>query len=158
MKAMGAETRAHEETRMTLNNTHLETMKGLDMQAKIARDQADVLGAALARAKIDIVGGDGEYFEKFVKALSLGKGIDGLVAKSQTMQVALKDHLSGEKSFVDDAKGLLAALGSSSSDAANLSVAALVSRITTSGTPAQKDALEALLGKATHAATKPGKA
>ena len=46
-----------------------------------------MLGKALANAKIDIVGGDGDYFDRFVNAMSIGKGIDGVIAKSHTLQV-----------------------------------------------------------------------
>ena len=97
MSAMSGETRAHEEFRMQLEKAHVETVKGIDAQTSIAREQAEVLGTALSNAKIDIVGGQGDYFDRFVGALAVGKGIDGVVNKSKTLQVAFKDQLAGER-------------------------------------------------------------
>ena len=148
MKAMSPETRQHEEYRMALERGHAETMKGIDAQAGIAREQAEVLGKAMSNAKIDIVGGEGDYFDRFVKALSIGRGIDAVVNRSQTLQIGLKDHLSGERDMVGDLKGLIGALGNSSGEWQNLSVAALVQKIARDGSAAQKAALTTLMGEA----------
>lgn len=129
MKAMSADTRAHEETRMRLEMAHLETMKGIDAQTEIAKEQAEVLSTALGNAKIDIVGGGGDYFDSFVKALAVGKGIDGVIAKSNTLQVGLKDHLSGERDMVTDVRELVGALGASSGEAANVGMAAMLAKL-----------------------------
>lgn len=145
MKAMSAETRDHEEFRMRLEKSHVETLKGIDAQTTIAKDQAGVLGSAMANAKIDIVGGEGDYFERFVKALALGKGIDGVIAKSQTLQAGLKDHLNGERDMVGDLKDLVGALGSSSGELQNLTVAGLFAKVMRDGTDPQKAALQAAL-------------
>ncbi|MEW5788821.1 MAG: hypothetical protein AB1899_13305 [Pseudomonadota bacterium] len=145
MKAMDPETRAHEEFRMRLENAHVETLKGIEAQSGIAREQAEVLGTALANAKIDIVGGQGDYFERFVNALAVGKGIDGAIAKSGTLQVALKDHLSGERDMVGDLRDIVGALGSSAGELQNLSVAALMGRVMRDGNEQQKAALGTLL-------------
>ncbi len=148
MKSMSAETRQHEEYRMALERNHVETMKGIDAQAGIAREQAEVLGKAMANAKIDIVGGEGDYFDRFVKALSIGRGIDGVIDRSRTLQVGLKDHLSGERDMVGDLKDLLGALGGSAGEMQQLSVAAFVQKIARDGSGAQKAALKTLLGEA----------
>jgi hypothetical protein len=145
MKAMSTDTRDHEEFRMRLEKSHVETMKGIDAQTTIAKEQAEVLGNAMANAKIDIVGGEGDYFERFVKALALGKGIDGVIAKSQTLQAGLKDHLNGERDMVGDIKDLVGALGSSSGELQNLTVAGLFAKVMRDGTDPQKAALQAAL-------------
>ncbi|QYF95295.1 hypothetical protein KY495_09140 [Massilia sp. PAMC28688] len=145
MSAMSADTRAHEEFRMQLEITNQQINKGIDAQTLIAKDQADVLGKALQNANIDIVGGEGDYFDRFVKALSIGKGIDATVEKSRTLQVGLKDHLSGERDMVGDLRGLVGALGSSSGELQNLTVSALLARISTEGTPQQQQALQTLV-------------
>ncbi len=145
MAAMSPDTRAHEEFRMQLGNAHIETLKTIDAQAGIAREQAEVLGTALGNAKIDIVGGQGDYFERFVNALAVGKGIDGAIAKSNTLQVALKDHLTGERDLVGDLQGLVGALGSSAGEMQNLGVTALLAKIARDGDETQKNALRTLL-------------
>lgn len=145
MREMSADTRAHEEFRLRLDNAHVQTLKAIDANTVIAKEQAAMLGSALGNAKIDIVGGEGDYFQKFIAALGTGKAIDGIIDKSQTLQLALQDHLSGERSFIDDAKGLLGSLGSSADELQNLSVAALLTRVSSSGTAEQKAALQNLL-------------
>lgn len=145
MKSMSVETRDHEEFRMRLEKSHLETMKGIDAQTAIAKDQAEVLGTALSQAKIDIVGGNGEYFDSFVRSLSVGKNIDGLVGKSSTLQVAFKDHLAGNRDVVGDLRDIVGALGTSAGEIQNLSVAALVNKIASDGDEHQKSALHSLI-------------
>jgi hypothetical protein len=145
MSAMSGETRAHEEFRMRLEKSHVETVKGIDAQTSIAREQAEVLGAALANAKIDIVGGEGDYFDRFVGALSVGKGIDGVINKSQTLQVAFKDQLTGERDVIPDLRDLLGALGGSAGELQNLTVAAFAAKVMQGGEAHQKTALQNLV-------------
>lgn len=145
MAAMSDETRAHEEFRMQLEISNQQIMKGLDAQTHIAKDQADVLGKALQNANIDIVGGEGDYFDRFVNALSIGKGIDGTIQKSKTLQVGLKNHLSGERDMVHDLRDLVGALGGSSAELQNLSLSAFLTRVNTQGTAQQKNALHTLI-------------
>ena len=144
MKAMSTETREHEEYRMRLERAHLETLKQIEAQQHIAKEQAEVLGVALKNARIDIVGGQGDYFDSFVRALSVGKGIDAAVNKSDTLQVAFKEQLAGERDVVEDLKGVLGAAGQSAGELQNLSVSALIARVMQSGTDNQKQALQQL--------------
>lgn len=144
MKAMSQETREHEEYRMRLERAHLETLKQIEAQQHIAKEQAEVLGVALKNARIDIVGGQGDYFDSFVRALSVGKGIDAAVNKSDTLQVAFKEQLAGERDVVEDLKGVLGAAGQSAGELQNLSVSALIARVMQNGTDSQKQALQQL--------------
>lgn len=145
MQAMNPATREHEEFRMRLDNAQIATLKAIDAQTSIARQQAEVLGTALANAKIDIVGGEGDYFDRFVNALSIGKGIDATIGKSSTLQVALKDHLSGERDLVGDVRDIVGALGGSAGELQNLSVAALLTKVMRDGSAEQQAALRTLL-------------
>lgn len=70
-------------------------MAAIEANKDIAREQADVLAAALSKAKVDIVGGGGEFFETFAKALSVGKAIEGAVGKSPVVQDVLSKFLGG---------------------------------------------------------------
>lgn len=74
--------RAHEEFRMRLEKEFEQAMASIDANKEIAREQADVLAAALSKTNIEIVGGDGSFFNTFSKALSLGKAVDGFMDKS----------------------------------------------------------------------------
>ncbi len=145
MAAMSDETRAHEEFRMQLEISNQQINKGIDAQTHIAKDQAEVLGKALQNAKIDIVGGEGDYFDRFVNALAIGKGIDATIDKSKTLQIGLKDHLNGKRDMVHDIRDMVGALGSSSGELQNLTLAALLTKVNRDGTTQQQSALNSLL-------------
>jgi uncharacterized membrane protein YqiK len=144
MSAMSEQTRAHEELRMQMDYSHIQTLKGIDANQAIAREQATVLARALQQAKIEIVGGDGDYFEKFMNSLSLGKGIDGAISKSQLLTQATKAHRSGERDLLTDIKEIVSALGGASSEVRDLSVSTLIQQLLSSG-KTDKAALRKLL-------------
>jgi uncharacterized membrane protein YqiK len=145
MKSMDSETRAHEEYRMRLEMAHVQTLKGIDAQTSIAKEQAEVLGTALAKANIDIVGGQGDYFERFVNAISVGKNIDGTIAKSNTLQVAFKDQLAGNRDVVEDLRSLIGALGGSSGELQDLTISGVLGKVMRDGTDAQKATLQRVI-------------
>jgi len=89
MNSMSDDARQHEEFRMTLETALKETLASIEAGKEISRENADVLATALKEAKIDIVGGEGHFFDTFAKSLSMGKAIDGLTNKSDTVQALL---------------------------------------------------------------------
>ncbi|MBQ1784397.1 MAG: flotillin family protein [Gammaproteobacteria bacterium] len=88
--------RAHEEFRMQLEKSFDEAMAAIAANKEIAKDQAEVLSAALAKAKIEIVGGEGDFFNSFAKSLSVGKAIEGVVGKSPVVQDIVARFLTGK--------------------------------------------------------------
>lgn len=52
-----------------------------------------MLATALQTADIDLVGGDGGMFDNLVKAVSLGRSIEGLTEKSPVVQDLLQRYL-----------------------------------------------------------------
>jgi len=88
--------RAHEEFRMQLEKSFEEAMAAIAANKEIAKDQAEVLATALAKAKIEIVGGEGDFFNSFAKSLSVGKAIEGVVGKSPVVQDVLARLLAGK--------------------------------------------------------------
>ncbi|MEZ5509923.1 MAG: hypothetical protein R3F47_08475, partial [Gammaproteobacteria bacterium] len=89
MANMSPEAREFEELRMRLELAFQEVMSTIDANKEIAKEQAEVLSAALQKAKIEIVGGEGDYFNNFAKALSIGNAVNGMAAKSPMIQQAL---------------------------------------------------------------------
>jgi len=89
MNSMSDDARQHEEFRMTLETALKETLASIEAGKEISRENADVLATALKEAQIDIVGGEGHFFDTFSKSLSMGKAIDGLTNKSDTVQALL---------------------------------------------------------------------
>jgi uncharacterized membrane protein YqiK len=82
--------RGHEEFRMQLEKSFEQAIASIEANKSIAREQAEVLSAALSKANIDIVGGEGEFFNSFAKALSVGKAIEGVAGKSPVVQDLLQ--------------------------------------------------------------------
>ena len=85
MGSMTKEAREHEEFRMGLETALQEAMASIEAGKEIAKENAKVLAVALQKAKIDIVGGEAHFFDNFAKSLSIGKAIDGLAGKSDTL-------------------------------------------------------------------------
>lgn len=92
--AMSDQARVHEEFRMQLEKSFEQAMASIEANKDIAREQADVLSAALSKANIDIVGGEGAFFDSFAKALSVGKAVEGIAGKSPIVQEVLQKLMS----------------------------------------------------------------
>ncbi|MDI5994144.1 flotillin family protein [Pseudomonas sp. MDMC216] len=95
LDALSDNARQHEEFRMQLEKSFEEAMAAIAANKEIAKDQAEVLATALAKAKIEIVGGEGDFFNSFAKSLSVGKAIEGVVGKSPVVQDVLSRLLQG---------------------------------------------------------------
>ena len=128
---------------MQMDYAHAQRLKSIEANQSIAREQAEVLSKALGAAKIEIVGGDGEYFERFMRSLSLGKAIDGTVDKSELLSQALADHKSGKRDLIADARELIAALGGAEA-VRDLSIAGLMQKLTASGRHGDVETLKRL--------------
>lgn len=94
MNEMSEQAREFEEFRMKLELAFQEAMASIEANKDIAKEQAEVLATALEKAKIEIVGGDGDYFESFAKSLSVGNAVNGMVGKSPMIQAALNRLLN----------------------------------------------------------------
>ncbi|UQZ88488.1 hypothetical protein C4J81_04425 [Deltaproteobacteria bacterium Smac51] len=94
INSLSGEARAHEEFRIQIEK-HLEAaLASMEANKDIAKEQSEVLAAALAKTNIDIVGGDGEFFETFSKSLRVGKAINGLLGKSPAANSLMEAVLS----------------------------------------------------------------
>ena len=96
LDALSDSARQHEEFRMQLEKSFEEAMAAIAANKEIAKDQAEVLATALGKAKIEIVGGEGDFFNSFAKSLSVGKAIEGVVGKSPVVQDVLARLLNGK--------------------------------------------------------------
>lgn len=93
MNTMSDKARSHEEYRMGLETALKEALASIAAGKEIAKENAEVLGTALQKAKIDIVGGEEHFFNNFAKSLSIGKAVDGLADKSGTLSLILEQVL-----------------------------------------------------------------
>ena len=148
MKAMEGTPREHEEFRLDLERQKEVQLAGISASKVIAEHQAHVLAAALEHAKINIVGGDGEFFDRFVKAVSTGNAIDGTIQSSETLKKLLGEYLDGKKSLPADIKEVLTRPSVSADGVQKLTVSALLGDLMISSEGAMKRKLGALLEKA----------
>ena len=82
-------TRGHEEFRLRIDNERLLGVESIKARLQVEQSKAQILGDALRSAKIDIVGGDGQFLDRIVNSIGLGKSIDSLVAQSETARAVL---------------------------------------------------------------------
>src|SRR5690606_17151125 len=122
-------TRAHEEYRLRLEKTIDMQMRGIEAKERIAQAQASVMAGAMANAKINIVGGDGQFFDRFVNAVSLGHAVDGLVGSGETTQTLLSGYLNGQRSLPEDLKDILANPRLDSETLKNLSISGVLGKL-----------------------------
>ncbi|QWP77923.1 flotillin family protein [Lysobacter sp. K5869] len=109
LDSLSDQARAHEEFRMQLEKSFEQAIAGIEANKEIAKEQSEVLSAALSKANIDIVGGEGAFFDSFAKALSVGKAIEGVAGKSPIVQDVLQRILAkAEPKPADKADGAAA--------------------------------------------------
>ncbi len=138
--------RKHEEFRIELEKNKEIQLEGIEAQKVLGEAQSKILADAFHDANINIVGGDGAFFDRFVKAVSLGKSIDGVVNHSETIQNVAGDYVNGDKDLLGDIKEVLTNSKMSSEDIKNLTMSGALAKFMKGG--ADKDQINALLAKA----------
>ena len=89
MAQLDEATRTHEEFRLRIDNERLLGVESIKARLQVEQSKAQILGDALRNAKIDIVGGDGQFLDRVVNSIGLGKSIDSLVSESETAKAVL---------------------------------------------------------------------
>jgi uncharacterized membrane protein YqiK len=129
MKALDPASRAHEEFRLQLEKERTVSLESVRMRRDVAEAQAKVLAEALGHAKINIVGGDGAFFDRFVRAVGSSQTIDATIEQSDTLQTVLKGYLSGEKSLPQDLKDVLTRPALGTDDLQRLSLSGVLLKL-----------------------------
>jgi uncharacterized membrane protein YqiK len=96
MKALDESGRGHEEFRLQMENQRAIALESLKVKKDIVASQAQVMAEAMSKAKINIVGGDGQFFQRFVSAISLGQSVDGALEQSDTLRALVENIASGD--------------------------------------------------------------
>lgn len=91
--ALSENARSHEEYRMALDTSLQQALASIQAGKEVSKENAEMLATALQTADIDLVGGDGGMFDNLVKAVSLGRSIEGLTEKSPVIQDLLQRYL-----------------------------------------------------------------
>ncbi|MGE9268221.1 MAG: flotillin family protein, partial [Verrucomicrobiales bacterium] len=121
----------------------------IDVQRQIAEQQAIVVGEALKHSKIDIVGGETEFFDRITKAITQGKAIDRTVDNSRVLGDVKETFFNGDPEyFKSQLATWIDAFGIASEDLKNLSVARLLGKLAGETKGEERQKVLGLLGAA----------
>ncbi len=150
MKLFDSVGKEHEEFKLRLNKDRDIELAGIRVQADIAGSQAQIVGEALKSAKIDIVGGEVEFFDKIIAAVGNGKAVDRLIANSSNLTDVKETFFNGDpEHFQTQLHGFIDRFGLTSEDVKNLSIsAALTQMLGLTDDSRTKGLLAGLLGQA----------
>ncbi|MBX3177129.1 MAG: flotillin family protein [Candidatus Hydrogenedentes bacterium] len=130
MKLFNEVGREHEEFKLNLEKTKAIELAAIAAQEEIARQQAAILGEALKSARIDIVGGEAQFFDKITSAITNGKSVDRLVDNSRALTDVKNTFFNGDPAyFKARMEQFTQQFGIGSEDVKNLSVAALLNKM-----------------------------
>ena len=130
MKIFDSVGKEHEEFKLQLNKDKDIELAEISIRKQIATEQAKIVAEALKSAKIEIIGGENQFFERLVNSITTGKSVDKVINSSVAL-TDLKEGLlnSGEGSPVEQIKKFVTQFGISSEDVKNLTISALVTRM-----------------------------
>ena len=127
MKLLENAGREHEEFKLTLEKQKAVELAQIHVQKDIAEQQAHVLGEAVKSAKIEIVGGESQFFDKITQAIGTGRAVDRMVESSRTLSDVKETFFNGDPDyFRGQVRALTEQFGLTSEDARNLSISALL--------------------------------
>ncbi|MEO0444836.1 MAG: flotillin family protein [Verrucomicrobiota bacterium] len=122
--------REHEEFKLSLDKQREIELAEIEMQRELAMEQAEVLSEALKSANIDIVGGDGQFFDQITGSIARGKSVDRMVENSRTLTDVKDTFFNGDPDyFRGQLSGWIEQFGVGSEDVKNLSIAALLTKL-----------------------------
>jgi len=132
MKKLDGVGKEHEEFKLRLEKDLQVDIKQIDIHKDIAAEQAKVLAEALKSANIDIVGGDGQFFDNLINAITRGKQVDRFIDNSDHLGALANNLIEGADdtgSIGDRIGGFIQQFGLGSEDVKNLSIAALLTKM-----------------------------
>lgn len=131
MKLFDGVGREHEEFKLRLNKDKEIEIAAINAQRDIASDQSEIVGAALKSARIDIVGGETEFFDRIVDSIKAGKAVDRYVNNSQVLTDVKNTFFDGEGSgdFKANLLKFTSQFGLEFKDIKDLSVTALITKL-----------------------------
>ena len=89
MKQLDVASREHEEFRLRIDMERTLGSEQIHARQAVEEAKARILGTALGNAKIDIVGGDGEFLDRIVNSIGMGKAVDSFLGQSEAAQAVL---------------------------------------------------------------------
>lgn len=130
MKLLEDAGREHEEFKLTLDKEKSVELAQINIQKDIAAAQAGVLGEAMKSAKIEIVGGETQFFDKITNAIGNARAIDRMVEGSRTLTDVKETFFNGDPDyFKAQLKTLVDQFGLTAEDTKNLTLSALFAKL-----------------------------
>ena len=130
MKKLDGVGKEHEEFKLKLEKEKEVEIAAIHAQREIAEAQAGVVGEALRSARIDIVGGDGTFFDQITTAVKGGKAIDRFVYNSRVATDIKDTFFDGNPEYLrEKLMGLVEQFNLSTDDIKDLSIAALIAKL-----------------------------
>lgn len=139
----------HEEFKLELDKAKVVELAQIDVQRQIAEQQAIVIGEALKHAKIDIVGGEVEFFDRITRAITTGKVVDRTIGNSAVLGDVKDTFFNGDPEyFKAQAKNWIEDFGVETEDLKNLTVSALLGKLVGSAKGEKRERIIGMLGAA----------
>jgi hypothetical protein len=162
MKQLDNVGKDHEEFKLELDKEKQVEIAAIDAQRGIAESQAGVVADALRSARIDIVGGDGEFFDQITSAVKGGKAIDRFVYNSKVATDIKDTFFDGNAEyFQNQLSDLVKQFNLDTDGVKDLSIAALIAKMmglaTTDDVRSQLTGLLSMAGTANVADQKAGR-
>lgn len=131
MKLLHEAGQQHEEFRLRLNKDRDVELAEIEVSRHIAEAHSVLVGEALKHAKIDIVGGENDFFEKIVRAVGRGKSVDRMIDNSVALTDVKNTFFDGgsPEAFKARLAQWISDFGIKTEDIKNLTVAALIARM-----------------------------
>jgi flotillin len=130
MKLLENAGREHEEFKLRLEKEKAVELAQIAIQKDIAAQQALVLGEAMKSAKIEIVGGESQFFDKITGAIGNARAVDRLVEGSRTLTDMKETFFNGDPDyFKSQVRTLINQFGLSAEDTKNLTLSALLLKL-----------------------------
>ncbi len=153
MKKFDEVGRDHEEFKLRLEKDRDIDLESIRVHREVAEYRAQMVGEALKTAKIDIVGGESEFFDKIVGAIGNGKAVDRTVLGSDVLTDVKQTFFNGDAEyFKAQLERFIGQFGVDSEDIKNLSIAALIGKLMSKAdSETARGRLQSMLGAAREA-------
>ena len=149
MKLFEESGQEHEEFKLELEKEKAVELAQIDVQRQIAEQQAIVVGEALKSAKIDIVGGETQFFDRITNAITTGKVVDRTVDNSRVLGDVKETFFNGDPEYYKSQIATwIEQYGIETEDVKNLSVGALIGNLITKADGENRDKLLGFLNAA----------
>lgn len=149
MKQFHEAGREHEEFKLQLNKEKDIELAAIKARQDIASSQALVLSEAVRHARIEIIGGESEFFDRITGAVAGGKAVDRLLENSAVLRDVKNTFFNSDpEHFKGQLRDFIDRFGMSSEDLKNLTISAVLARMMSGADDGTKSVLGSLLGQA----------